>query len=90
MAQLAHINYEDAPFLPVHKKITLGVYLGQISDGYTLCVVGTALTLATTHLGLTSFWMGAIGAGALLGILFGSLCLGPLSDKFGRKRLLSG
>ena len=87
MAQLAHINYEDAPFLPVHKKITLGVYLGQISDGYTLCVVGTALTLATTHLGLTSFWMGAIGAGALLGILFGSLCLGPLSDKFGRKPL---
>ena len=87
MAQPAHINYEDAPFLPVHKKITLGVYLGQISDGYTLCVVGTALTLATTHLGLTSFWMGAIGAGALLGILFGSLCLGPLSDKFGRKPL---
>ncbi|MDL2268260.1 MFS transporter, partial [Desulfovibrio sp. OttesenSCG-928-G15] len=87
MAEQARTNYEEAPLLPLHKKVTLGVYLGQISDGYTLCVVGTALTLATTHLNLTSFWMGAIGAGALLGILFGSLCLGPLSDKFGRKPL---
>ena len=85
MVQQSSINYEDAPLSSVHKKITIGVYLGQISDGYTLCVVGTALTLAAGPLGLTSFWMGLIGAGALMGILFGSLCLGPLADRIGRR-----
>lgn len=89
MEQQSNIDYEDAPFSLVHKKITVGVYLGQISDGYTLSIVGTALTYAAGPLGLTSFWIGLIGAGALMGILFGSLCLGPLADRIGRKALFT-
>ena len=80
------LNYEEAPLSPFHKKIAIGVFMGQITDGYTLSIVGTAL-VAAKPLGLTSYWMGLIGAGALLGILFGSLGIGALADKIGRKFL---
>lgn len=66
-----------------------GAFMGQICDGYTLGIVGIALSYATAPLGLTSFWLGLIGAGALLGILFGSLLVGSLADRIGRKFLFA-
>lgn len=63
--------------------------MGQICDGYTLGIVGIALSYAAGPLGLTSYWMGLIGAGALLGILFGSLITGALADRIGRKGLFA-
>lgn len=80
-------SFEDAPFLPLHRKIAAGAFLGQICDGYILGIVGIALSYAAKPLGLTSFWMGLIGAGSLLGILFGSLLMGSLADRIGRKFL---
>ncbi|MBG0788999.1 MAG: MFS transporter [Desulfovibrionaceae bacterium] len=79
------ISFEDAPFSPVHKKIAVGTFMGQICDGYILGIVGIALSYATGALGLDSFWMGLIGAGALFGILFGSLLTGIIIDRMGRK-----
>ncbi len=83
------ISYEEAPFSPIHKKIMAGAFMGQICDGYTLGIVGIALSYASGPLGLTSFWLGLIGAGALLGILFGSLLVGSLADRIGRKSLFA-
>ena len=79
------INFDEAPFLPVHKKIAVGTFMGQICDGYILGIVGIALTYATGALGLNGFWMGLVGAGALFGILLGSLLTGIIIDKVGRK-----
>lgn len=79
------INFEDAPFSPIHKKIAVGTFMGQICDGYILGIVGIALSYATGVLGLDSFWMGLIGAGALFGILLGSLLTGIIIDRIGRK-----
>jgi putative MFS transporter len=79
------ICFEDAPFSPVHKKIAVGTFMGQICDGYILGIVGIALSYATGVLGLDSYWMGLIGAGALFGILFGSLLTGIIIDRLGRK-----
>jgi putative MFS transporter len=79
------INFDHAPFSPVHKKIAIGTFLGQICDGYILGIVGIALTYATSALGLDGFWMGLVGAGALFGILLGSLLAGVIIDRIGRK-----
>jgi len=79
------INFEDAPFSSIHKKIAVGTFMGQICDGYILGIVGIALSYATGALGLDSFWMGLIGAGALFGILLGSLLTGIIIDRVGRR-----
>ena len=79
------ISFEDAPFSSVHKKIAIGTFMGQICDGYILGIVGIALSYAVGPLGLDGFWMGLIGAGALFGILLGSLSAGVIIDRTGRK-----
>ena len=87
MSGARQISFEDAPFSAIHKKITAGTFMGQISDGYTLGIVGISLTYAMGPLGLTSFWMGLIGAGSMFGIFFGSLLAGIAADRIGRKPL---
>ena len=79
------ISFEDAPFSPIHKKIAIGTFMGQVCDGYVLGIVGIALTYATGALGLNGFWMGLVGAGALFGILLGSLLTGIVIDRLGRR-----
>ena len=87
MTQAVSMNFEDAPFSPFHKKITAGTFMGLISDGYTLGIVGIALSYAQEPLGLSSFWMGLIGSMAMFGIFFGSLITGIITDRIGRKLL---
>ena len=38
MSGARQISFEDAPFSAIHKKITAGTFMGQISDGYTVTV----------------------------------------------------
>ena len=63
--------------------------MGMVCCGYILGIVGIALSYAAEPLGLTSFWMGVIGAGSLFGILFGSLVIGPIADRMGRRPLFA-
>lgn len=79
-------SYTEAPLSSIHKKIFICFVLGQISCGYALGIAGTALSSATEPLGLSSFWVGLLGAGTLIG-LFGSLIVGGIADKIGRKSL---
>ena len=81
------ISFEDAPFSSIHKKVAVGTFMGQICDGYVLGIVGIALTYATAALGLNGYWMGLVGAGALFGILFGSLLTGIIIDRLGRRAM---
>ncbi|SIN80942.1 MFS transporter [Halodesulfovibrio marinisediminis] len=80
------ISFDKAPYSAIHKKLTLGTFMGQVSDGYILGIIGIALSYTTGYLDLNGYWMGLIGAGALFGILFGSLLTGILVDKVGRKQ----
>ena len=82
-------RFEDAPIMSIHRRITAGTFMGQLSDGYTLGIVGIALSYAQGPLGLTSFWMGILAAASYAGILFGCLFAGMICDRIGRRPLYS-
>lgn len=79
-------SYTEAALSPVHKRVFTCVVLGQVACGYALGIAGTAITKATSPLNLSSFWVGLLGAGTLIG-LFGSLVVGNIADKIGRRPL---
>lgn len=89
MAESLRVSFEEAPFSPIHRKVRAGAFMGMVTCGYILGIVGIALSYAAEPLGLTSFWMGIIGAGSLFGILFGSLIMGPIADRIGRRPLFA-
>ncbi|MDO4556316.1 MAG: MFS transporter, partial [Lachnospiraceae bacterium] len=80
-------NYKEAPFSKFHLMLYIGIILGQVSCGYALGIAGTAVTQAKGELGLSTFWVGLLGAGTLIG-LAGSLVVGNLADKIGRSKLM--
>jgi putative MFS transporter len=75
--------YEDAPFRPFHLRVVASGAGGQFSDGFSLGIIGIALGLAKGPLGLSNWWLGALGAASLIGLFFGSLIAGPISDRIG-------
>lgn len=80
------VSLKEAPLMRFHKKVFLCFILGQIACGYTLSIAGTGLALATEALQLNSFWVGLLGSGTLIGLM-GSLFIGNLVDRLGRKTL---
>lgn len=83
-----HISYKKAPLKSIHKKIFICMILGQIACSYALGIAGTALNQASEPLQLNSFWIGLIGAGTLIGLM-GSVIVGNLADRFGRRILFN-
>ena len=80
-------SYKKAPLMPIHMRVFMAIILGQITCGYALGISGTALSSAARYIQINDFWTGLIGAGALIG-LAGSIVIGRLSDKIGRRKLL--
>ena len=80
-------NYKKAPLMPIHLRVFMAVVLGQIACGFALGVSGTALSNASKYITINDLWTGLIGAGSLIG-LAGSILIGRLSDKIGRRKLL--
>lgn len=80
-------NYKRAPLMPIHLRVFVAVVLGQIACGYSLGISGSALSSAAKYLTISDFWTGLIGAGALIG-LAGSIIVGRISDKIGRRNML--
>ncbi len=85
MQKTQTISFEEIPFGKTHLRIGLGGIGGQFCDGFILGIIGITMLLAQKSLGLTSWWLGAIGAASLLGLFFGSLIMGVVADKIGRK-----
>lgn len=81
-------SYTNAPMTRFHKKVFFSLGLGQIACSYALGIAGTALTQASGPLNLNTFWLGLLGSGTLIG-LFGSLFIGTLSDRIGRRSLFT-
>jgi AAHS family benzoate transporter-like MFS transporter len=63
-----------------------------VFDGYDLIVYGSTVPALLEHepWGLTPQRVGNIGSLALTGMLVGALCIGAVSDRVGRRRVLLG
>lgn len=62
---------------------------GWFVDGYVLTSIAVALDQIAPQFGLGGVATGLLGASALIGIFFGALLGGPISDRIGRRRLLT-
>jgi putative MFS transporter len=76
----------EANFNKFINKLTIYCGLSSLIDGYILASIGPALIALGPLLHLDNWWTGAIGAGALMGILVGGPVFGTVSDAIGRKK----
>lgn len=72
--------------------IFLLCWLGLLADGYDLYVYGATLPGLIGHppFNVTPPAAGAVGSIALVGMLLGSLIVGTLTDRLGRRRIFVG
>jgi putative MFS transporter len=80
---------DDAPFSAFHRRIAIYSCGGPFCDGYILGIIAVALTPISIEIGLTAGWQGLIGAASLVGMFFGGLIFGYLTDLLGRRVMYS-
>jgi MFS transporter, putative metabolite transport protein len=71
----------------LHLKIWLLSAMGVFLDGFDFFVIGIALTLIIADLNPGPFMIGALGAAAVFGSMFGAVIGGRLTDRWGRKAI---
>lgn len=79
------IPFENAPLTGFHRRVGLAGAAGQFSDAYSVGAIGIVVLLAKEPLGLTSWAMGALASGSLVGLFFGNIFSGNLADRIGRR-----
>ncbi|WP_434512487.1 MFS transporter [Desulfitobacterium sp. AusDCA] len=78
-------SYDNCKMTPSLKKIIIYGSGGPFLDGYVLVIVGTVLAQLKPELHLSEQWNALIGAAALVGIFFGTLIFGYVTDLVGRR-----
>jgi putative MFS transporter len=81
------IPLDDVPLNAFHVKIAGLTFGAHFTEGFALGTIGYALASMNRQMPLDAFWMGMIGSSALMGIFFGSLVFGWLSDRLGRQKI---
>jgi MFS transporter, putative metabolite transport protein len=84
---MSQSTIDDSRTTSFHLRLAAFVGGGQFIDGYILGVIAVGLTLLPADFGLTPVWKGLIGASALIGLFFGGIVFGRLSDLIGRRGL---
>ncbi|GAB4100468.1 aromatic acid/H+ symport family MFS transporter [Sinomonas halotolerans] len=66
-------------------------WLAILAEGYDVGVLGAVLPALADYgpWNLTPLQLGGLGSYALVGMLIGAMCIGTLSDLFGRRRMLA-
>lgn len=67
--------------------IAIAAFINML-DGYDLVAMAFTATAVSEDFGLNGSQLGWLLSSALLGIGIGSILLGPLADRFGRRRLI--
>lgn len=80
---------DEARFNRFHFKVLVWCLLIIVIDGYDLTVTGIALPSIMQQMGVSASTAGFMAGSALFGMMFGSMILGGLSDKFGRRWAIS-
>jgi MFS transporter, AAHS family, 4-hydroxybenzoate transporter len=71
-------------------QIVVIVLCGLVAlfDGFDLLVIGVAAPAMTKALHIAPKQFGSVLSAALLGLMVGAFCLGPIADRFGRRGVL--
>jgi MFS transporter, putative metabolite transport protein len=78
----------DSPELRgFHRRLTVLSAAGMFLDGFDLTVIAVALPFLTKKWGISPELAGIVASSAVVGMLLGSLILGHLTDRIGRKAM---
>lgn len=80
---------DDVAMTPFLRKISFFSSGGSFLDGYVLSLIGVALTQIVPMFNLTAAESAAIGASVMVGIFFGTIFGGYLTDAIGRKKMFT-
>ncbi|WP_205786898.1 MFS transporter [Specibacter cremeus] len=80
-------NLGEVPLSRFHLKVTAMTFGANFSDGFALGIISGVLPAISSQMHLDGFWQGMIASSALIGLFFGSLCLGRVGDIIGRQRV---
>lgn len=72
---------------PFQNRLTLLSGAGTFLDGFDLTVIAVALPLLVKQYSISAAMTGLVGASAVIGMLVGSLVLGHLTDRVGRRAM---
>lgn len=78
---------DDAKSSSFHRRLLVACCGGPFLDGYILSLVGVALLGFQADIEATTVEVGLIGAASLIGIFFGALVFGALTDRIGREKM---
>lgn len=78
---------DDVEVTPFLKKVITFSSGGPFLEGYVLSIVSVAFVQMTPDLNIDHHWNGLIGVAALVGITFGALIGGWVTDILGRKKM---
>ncbi|MRK23902.1 aromatic acid/H+ symport family MFS transporter [Pseudomonas sp. JG-B] len=79
---------DGARFNAFHARVLFWCALIIIFDGYDLVIYGVVLPALMQTWNLTALQAGLLGSCALVGMMFGALFFGPLSDRIGRRKTI--
>lgn len=85
--QTVTTQLDEAQIGRLHRRSAWAAGLGIFLDGYDLSIIAIALILLRSQWHLGPYETGLLGTSALAGALLGSLCGGPLADRYGRKAI---
>ena len=78
---------DDAPTSKFHRRLLIACCGGPFLDGYILSLVGVALVGFNADIPSSSVTQGLIGAASLVGMFFGAIGFGALTDRIGREKM---
>ncbi|WP_337860346.1 MFS transporter [Ferroplasma sp.] len=88
-----HKRVDELPVNPFFWKITMLSSMGIFMDGYVLSIYSIAILYMRSYFHLVSgtpfyvYYIAFMGSSVFIGMFFGSIILGNLSDKYGRKKI---
>ncbi len=89
MAKAVYTALDTAKTTRTHYRITLLSVAGTFLDGYDISIIGVALTIITAlsafSYATTPLGKGLMAASTVIGMLFGALSIGYITDLRGRK-----
>ena len=84
-AEVINQTLDATPLTLEHWKVWFLSSMGIFLEGFNLFVIGVALPLLAHQYSVSPTLQGVIGAAAIAGTIVGSMLMGLLADRFGRK-----